>query len=127
VLGVEHLWTALAYVERNPVRAEMVASAIEYPWSSARAHVSGTDESGLLDMTWWCKEWVGDWNEVLQKEEDAATSLRSCTYSGRPFGDEAFVKEVGERFGRTWIRGRPRKKSARTNTEKDPNQQIALF
>jgi hypothetical protein len=68
-----------------------------------------------------------DWDQVLQKEGEAATSLPSCTYAGRPFGDEAFVKEVGDRFGRTWIRGRPPKKPAKVNTEKDPDQQIVLF
>ena len=30
ILGIEHLWAALAYVERNPVRAGMVHSAAEY-------------------------------------------------------------------------------------------------
>ncbi len=43
-------WNALAYVERNPVRAGIVAEADAYPWSSARAHVQGSDERGLLDL-----------------------------------------------------------------------------
>jgi putative transposase len=30
-----HQWTALAYVERNPVRAGMVSRAEDYVWSSA--------------------------------------------------------------------------------------------
>ncbi len=34
-LGRNHLWTALAYVEGNPVRAGLARSAGEYPWSSA--------------------------------------------------------------------------------------------
>ena len=32
-LGASHLWAALAYVERNPVRAGMVDRAGDYPWS----------------------------------------------------------------------------------------------
>jgi putative transposase len=39
-LGVSHLWTALAYVERNPVRAGLVATGGEYRWSSAPAHLT---------------------------------------------------------------------------------------
>ena len=35
VLAPDHLWAALAYVERNPVRAGMVARAGEYRWSTA--------------------------------------------------------------------------------------------
>src|SRR5712671_817565 len=53
VLSPGHLWTALAYVERNPVRAKIVRRPEEYPWSSAPAHVSGGDGTGLLDMEWW--------------------------------------------------------------------------
>ena len=34
-----HFWTALRYVERNPVRARLVEIAAEFPWSSAGAHV----------------------------------------------------------------------------------------
>src|SRR6185437_3717796 len=30
MLGAKHLWSALAYVERNPVRAGMVEQAAEY-------------------------------------------------------------------------------------------------
>ncbi len=36
VLGASHLWAALAYVERNPVRAEMVGEASEYPCNYRR-------------------------------------------------------------------------------------------
>ena len=37
-LGEEHFWTALAYVERNPVRARLCRKPWRYVWSSARAH-----------------------------------------------------------------------------------------
>src|SRR5580658_8665789 len=50
VLAPDHLWRALAYVERNPVRAGIVPRARAYRWSSAAAHITGHDESGLLDM-----------------------------------------------------------------------------
>src|SRR5580658_4886661 len=53
LLEPDHFWTALAYVERNPVRAKMVDRARDYPWSSAAAHITGRDESGLVDMEWW--------------------------------------------------------------------------
>ena len=36
-----HLVAAMRYVERNPVEAGMVQTAMEYPWSSARAHGTG--------------------------------------------------------------------------------------
>ena len=36
LLGDEHLWNAVRYVEQNPVRARMVAKCEEWPWSSTR-------------------------------------------------------------------------------------------
>src|SRR5437870_10030589 len=50
--GQANLWTALAYVERNPLRARLVQRPEEYPWSNAPAHVTGGDGTGLLDMEW---------------------------------------------------------------------------
>src|SRR6266478_6143086 len=44
LLERDHLWTALAYVDRNPLRAGMVRGAADYRWSSAAAHLSGVDE-----------------------------------------------------------------------------------
>jgi len=39
-LGPGHLWSALAYVERNPIRAGIVGRAGDYVWSSAVAHLT---------------------------------------------------------------------------------------
>ena len=50
MLGERHLWRALAYVDRNPVRAGMVHQARDYPWSSAAAHLSGSDAAAVLDL-----------------------------------------------------------------------------
>lgn len=36
-----HLWTAVRYVELNPVAADIVFNPVEWPWSSAKAHISG--------------------------------------------------------------------------------------
>jgi len=42
------------------------------------------------------------WAEMLGAEmtEEDVRELRKCTYSGRPFGEESFVAEMGERFHR---------------------------
>ncbi len=59
VMDEPHLLAAVRYVELNPVRAGLVADAEDWPWSSARAHLSGRDNrlvkvTPLLAM-------VGDW------------------------------------------------------------------
>ena len=134
MLGSTHLWAALAYVERNPVRAAIVEHAAEYPWSSASAHLGSEDRSGILDLEWWKKEQPRNWREVLDGEdEEGETRLRGCTYAGRPFGEDSFVREMAERFGRYWNRGRPKKnkavkdKQSGTDPAANPIRQFPLF
>ena len=139
MLAASHLWSAVAYVERNPLRARMVRRAEDYVWSSAIAHVTGGDGSGLLDMNWW-RDWrlkAGreDWREVLNRPipvagqenpaDDPVVRLRACTYAERPFGDEAFVDEMSRRFGRYWNRGRPNRRSRLSLRER--SAQFGLF
>ena len=118
-LSDEHFWTALVYVERNPVRAKLVHRAWRHPWSSAAAHVTGDDPTGVLDMRAW-RDLVypsGDWRESLTGAEDKATmsQLRVWTHRGRPLGGDAFVAKLERALGRR-LRplpvGRPRKKTA---------------
>jgi len=61
-----HLYTALRYVELNPVRAGMISVAWEWRWSSARAHVLDTGGDPVLDSQW--KEYLGGWNGAEWKE-----------------------------------------------------------
>jgi putative transposase len=126
VLAPDHLWSALAYVERNPVRAGMVQRARDYAWSSAAAHITGQDARGLLDMDWWRREAHADWENVLDaapRQPDEA--LRAATYAGRPFGSDEFLREMAEQFDRHWTRGRPKKKPPRSGP--NATAQFSLF
>src|ERR1035441_3100540 len=95
-LGEDHLWAALRYTERNPVRAGMVGDAVDYPWSSARVHVGGGWDS-LVDVGLWSERWtLTEWREFLaatefERESDA---IRHSTHSGRPLGSANFVKRL---------------------------------
>jgi putative transposase len=122
-----HLWAAIAYVERNPVRAGLMNRPGDCPWSSAAAHLTGADPSGVLDMLWWRHESPAAWAEATgAKDPISGTSLRRCTYSGRPFGDEEFVREVSRCFGRYWTRGRPPKQPG-VRLFTGPGDQFSLF
>ncbi len=122
-LGEDHLWTAMVYVERNPVRAGIVERAADYRWSSAVAHLTGQDATGMLDMEWWRRERPVDWEQLVNAASPESDRVfRRCTYAGRPFGSQEFVNELSERFGRYWIRGRPKKKRTQGAAQQDAAQ-----
>jgi hypothetical protein len=104
----------------------------EYRWSSAAAHLRETDEFQLIDMRWWEASGAKkEWPQLLNCDDSGAVAaLRASTYAGRPFGDEAFMAEIGARFGRQWNRGRPRKEGMQTTeilTAKKETGQFSLF
>ena len=110
-----HHWRAMRYVERNPVRAGIVRAPWRYPWSSAAAHVSGNDPTGLLDMKAWARQWKPKrWMAALRDPDDEAREL-FCrhTRTGRPVGSDRFIKAVERSLDRE-VRakpiGRPRQK-----------------
>lgn len=45
----DYLLKCISYIEENPVRAGLVASPADYPWSSYRERVFG-EKRGLLDL-----------------------------------------------------------------------------
>lgn len=99
VLGDAHLWSAVRYVERNPVRAGLVERAEDWPWSSAAAHCGLRDDPLLspVQMPWP----VPDWSEYLQDENEAdVTAIRLKTRTGRPFGGKQFLEKLESTLGR---------------------------
>jgi len=109
----EYLLAAVRYVEMNPVRAKMVGRAEAYPWSSARAHLSGRDD-GLVKVRPMLDR-VSNWQEYLDSALDDMTvdSLRKHTNTGRPAGDESFLDNLEQTAGRVLRplkQGRRRKK-----------------
>jgi putative transposase len=114
VLDEPHAWATLRYVERNPVRAHIVARAEDYPWSSASAHCGFTTEA-LLNADWPGSALPADWQSRLaggvNTEEEQR--IRECTFTGRPRGDERFVKSVEAAAGRLLA---PAKRGPKTRT-----------
>ncbi len=110
-----HYWTAMKYIERNPVRAKMIRRAWKYEWSSAAAHSGKGAPASLLEMEIWNNETSPErWQKILVEKEDAGAveQLRSKTSTGRPLGSDSFISKLEARFGRR-LRplppGRPRK------------------
>ena len=85
-----HLMVAVRYVENNPVKAGMVAAAEHWPWSSARAHLSG-EPDGLTDVAALGRH-VGNWRAYLRDGLEAANrddAVEAALRSGRPLGAPA--------------------------------------
>ena len=65
-LDESHLWTALRYAERNPVRAGLVEAAEQWRWSSAGVHCGLTANDGLLELVRWRARWdSSSWRKYL--------------------------------------------------------------
>ncbi len=125
-LDERHRWEALRYVELNPVRAGLVTTPQQWPWSSAAAHLSGANRWGALSLADWFERWSGEtWSIALAEGiADAALieRIREATRTGRPAGSEHFVDEAERRCGR---RLRPSKRGPQP-TANDGIGQLAL-
>ena len=105
-LDEKHLYSAMRYIERNPVRAGIVEKAEDYAWSSARAHIYGYNDhlvSGNFD-----KVGFVNWADYL-KEEIASDieAFNNHLKTGRPLGDMEFVKKVERLTGREIQKKKP--------------------
>ena len=107
MLDEPHLWNANRYVERNPVRAGIVERPADYEWSSTRAHLTGVDPTGVLDMQYWqLAGGAAGWRDMLADPDNhmQIRILRKCTYAGKPCGSQNFLEEMEARFDRKWRR-----------------------
>jgi putative transposase len=101
-----YLLAAARYVEKNPVRANLVMEASLWPWSSARAHLSKQDDelvkvAPLLEM-------VGDWKSFLAEEQEKTLNdIRKHERTGRPLGTAGFVEGLELELGRKLKRNKP--------------------
>ncbi|MBI3804715.1 MAG: transposase [Nitrospirae bacterium] len=115
LLDEPYLMAAMRYVERNPVRAKIVKKPWGWKWSSAAAHIGGTEgQEYVVDL----KDSLGisakSWRKYIGSEENAADveAIRRKTMVGRPLGEEGFIRRLSQKLGRAITvlpRGRPKK------------------
>ena len=100
ILDDAHLYRAIRYVERNPVRANMVPAAWEYPWSSAHARITQGNNSAIS-----LKETTAingeDWKAYLQEaDEEFLETIRIKTQKGLAIGSKRFLGKMENRLGK---------------------------
>jgi putative transposase len=90
-LDNKYLYSAVRYVERNPVRAGLVRNAADYRWSSARAHIYHVHDI-LLSDSFLISE-IKDWASYLSEYEDPllTDTFWKHASTGRPLGDEIMI------------------------------------
>ena len=89
VLDEPHFIASIRYVERNPVRAQLVKNPWEWPWSSASYHINHKEGSliklsnlsEVIDMT------NISWREYICTEDNPKIidNIRKHSLTGRPF------------------------------------------
>jgi putative transposase len=110
------VWSAIRYVECNPVRAGMIGKAESYPWSSAAAHCGCRFDPVLTSDAWWRRqcEGIGDWSAWLAGDDDPErmNQLRRHANKGLPCGSPDFVAMLEKSTGRN-LRCRPQGRQKR--------------
>lgn len=106
-----HLLLVLRYVERNPVRAGLVAHAADWAWSSARVRCRSDEQHSLLAQSpvLLPAPWL-DWVDAPLTNGELE-AIRVCVKRGRPLGEPAWTRGIAERLdllGTMVPRGRPR-------------------
>jgi len=107
----DYLLACARYVGLNPVRAGLTARAIDWPWSSVRAHLEGRDDPLLTPapLAERLGERMANFFDV-DLEEEGRRKLRRASSTGRPLGAAAWVKALEASTGRALMAppmGRP--------------------
>jgi len=109
----DHFIRLIRYVERNPVRANLVPAAVDWRWSSVRERIYRPknkiiDESPVFIPEKW-KSYV---DKPLTSQE--LEKIRLCMNRQSPFGNSKWKKYICKKYGSEQSirpRGRPKKQS----------------
>lgn len=92
----QYLWSVARYIEKNPLKVSLAASAELYRWSSAKAHITGADGPLLDANPWLSPEERSAYAEFVRDEdEETDNAIRRATRTGRPYGrDQHSLRNV---------------------------------
>ena len=105
-----HLVRVLQYVERNPLRAQLVDRAETWRWSSLWHRLQ---RSSSIPLTAWPVEAPEDWVAFVNQRqpEDEVDAVRVAIRRGTPMGSERWCRGVVTLLGGNRRRRSPRSRS----------------
>ena len=94
VLDNSHLWKAVRYVERSPVRAGMDSRAEKHRQSSAIAHCGQRCDPLLSEIP--LPALYDDWRDWLAEglPEEEHERIRRAARRGAPYASESLIREL---------------------------------
>lgn len=95
----EYLWTAIKYVERNPVRSKLVKKVEAWRWGSGYRRLNGTKKERTLiaDLPIDLPRNYRAWINTSDKPDDLS-AIRASAEKGKPFGTIKWMERMVERF-----------------------------
>ena len=107
----DYFYQVVRYVERNALRANLVARAESWPWSSLGCHVRADSARKILAD--WPLPRPANWTELVNEPqtESELAALRHAVNRGTPFGHESWVATTSKQLGLESTlrpRGRPK-------------------
>jgi putative transposase len=116
----DHLYAVCRYVERNPLRANLVGAAEQWRWSSLWRRLHGDEQPRAL-LSPWPLPLPPDWVRHVNTPQSEAEldALRTSVQRGCPFGSPDWQKATASRLGLSHTlrpRGRPKKAPAQEDS-----------
>jgi len=112
----EYFYRVVRYVERNALRANLVASADLWPWSSVGCGSRKDSLRGILSD--WPLPRPTHWTELVNEPltESELRAIRHSANRGTPYGDEHWTSATSKLLGLESTR-RPRGRPKRVRNE----------
>lgn len=92
-----HFLTVCRYVERNPLRADLVQRAEQWPWSSLAQRIA---ERYPIRLACWPVPQPLDWMSLVNEMEPPVdvARIREALRRNRPLGDQPWAEQMADRL-----------------------------
>jgi len=95
----DHYYTVARYIVRNPLRANLVSRAEDWPWSSLHACTFKTQWTSLLSAGPF--DYPTDWLQFVNRPqtESELAAIRQHVQKGTPFGSDEWAQRTAKSIG----------------------------